>query len=124
MLIAQGDFSLGSGIQGAGPLGDPDNFDSGIGSFFNVQFSNIIGFFTIIGGLFFIVQMLSAGFDWIMAGGEKGKLDSAKQKMINSSIGLLIMVLGLAIIGIIGGVFGIDILNPGTMFDNLTSGGK
>lgn len=122
-LIAQGtgDGSLGGPIQGVGPIGDTSNLGD-VGSattLFESQLSNIIGFFTIVGGLFFLIQFLTAGFDWLTAGGDKGKVEKSKDKMTNSAIGLLIMVLATAIVGVVGGVFGIDILNPGAIFQNL-----
>ena len=123
-LLAQGsgDGSLGGPIQGVGPIGDTSqlgSIDSATDAF-EKQLSNLVGFFTIVGGLFFLIQFLVAGFDWLMGGGDKGKVEKAKDKMTNSAIGLLIMILATAVVGIVGGVFGLDILNPGAIFQTLT----
>jgi hypothetical protein len=113
-----------SPITGAGTIGQQVNSalgsgggtGSGVVDVFSQQFSNLIGFITVLGGLFFLVYMLIAAFDWIQAGGDSGKIDKAKTKMTNGAIGLLVMILAFGIIGIIGSVFGIDLLNPGAVF--------
>ncbi len=87
--------------------------------FFEEQLSNIIGFITLLGGIFFIVFFLIAGFEWLQAGGDTGKVEKARSRMINAAIGLLVMILATALIGIISGVFGFDILNPAETFRQL-----
>ncbi|MCD8484392.1 hypothetical protein LRY65_00835 [Candidatus Woesebacteria bacterium] len=100
------------GDQVAGNLGDRE----GLVTLFSEQLSNIIAFITVLGGIFFVVYLLIAGFDWLRAGGDKGAVEKAQQKMINAAIGLLVMILAVAIIGIVGGVFGLNILDPGETF--------
>ncbi len=120
-LLAQNTLKLGDEpITGAGAVGEQVaqslNSREGIVQIFSDQLSNLIAFVTILGGLFFVIYMLIAGFDWLRAGGDKGAVEKAQQKMINAAIGLLVMILTLAIVGIVGGVFGLDLLDPGTLF--------
>ncbi|HAU98790.1 MAG: hypothetical protein UX04_C0002G0036 [Microgenomates group bacterium GW2011_GWF2_45_18] len=84
--------------------------------------SVFLGFFTALGGLMFLVYMVFAGLTWITANGEKGKIDTAKQSMINGAIGLVVVIVSQAIIGIVGGVLGIDILNPILILNNIWGG--
>lgn len=102
--------ALGSGPGGTG---------TGVVDVFSEQFSNLIGLLTVLGGVFFLIYMLIAAFDWIQAGGDSGKIDKAKTKMTNGAIGLLVMILAFGIVGIIGGVFGLELLNPGAVFLDL-----
>ena len=81
--------------------------------------SILIGFFTIVAGLFFLVYMISAGLTWVSAGGEKGKIDGAKSQMTNGAIGLIVIVVAQFIVGIVGNVLGLNILNPAQMLGGL-----
>lgn len=120
-LIAQGN-SLGT-IEGAGSIGAEVTTnlgdDAGLVGIFSSQLSNLIGFMTLLGGVFFLVYMLIAGFEWLRAGGDTGQVQKAQQRMINGAIGLMIMIIGVGIVGVVGGVFGLDLLNPGEVFLNL-----
>ena len=75
--------------------------------------SNIIGFLTILGGIFFIVYFVIAAFSWVTSGGDSGKVGKARDKMSLAVIGMVLLVMSYGIIGLVGTVVGIDILNPG-----------
>lgn len=117
---------LGEGqIKGLGPIGEiTDTSGEGVTGQFTEQLSNIIGFLTLLGGLFFLIYFIIAGFEWLRAGGDQGAADKARTRMTNAAIGLLIMILAMALVGIVGGVFGLDILNPGEIFLQLIPGGN
>lgn len=85
------------------------------------QISIIIGFLTVLGTVFFALYFLIAAFDWLRSGGDKSGVEKAQQKMINSAIGLLIMIVAIGIIGIVGGVFGIETLDPASVFVELVN---
>ena len=82
-------------------------------------FSVMLGFFTVIGGLMFLTYFIFAALSWITGGGDKGKVDSAKTQMTNAAIGLAIILVSHAIIGIVGGVLGLNILQPVEVLSNL-----
>jgi len=73
--------------------------------------SNLIGIITIMGGLFFIVYVFLAAFSWIAAGGDSGKVEKASQRLLHGVLGLVIIVLSYALIGIVGTIIGIDLIN-------------
>ncbi len=75
--------------------------------------STLIGFLTTLAGLMFLIYFILAALSWITAGGEKGKIETARGQMTNAAIGLVVVIAAYAIIGIVGGVLGLDILNPG-----------
>lgn len=96
-----GAFAPGTGT-GAAAGGTP----------FEQFFSVITGFFTLIGGIMFLMYFLSAALSWVSAGGEKGKVEAARTQLTNAAIGLIIVILSQAFVGIVGGVLGLNILNP------------
>lgn len=90
-----------------------------VGITLNKVVSVLIGFLTIVAALYFLFQFIIAGFQWISAGGDKNNTTAARDKITNSLIGLLIVVIAWAVIGIIGKVLGLDILNPGSILQTL-----
>lgn len=81
--------------------------------------STFIGFLTTLAGLMFLIYFIVAALSWITAGGEKGKIESARQQMTNAALGLIIVIASYAIVGIVGGVLGLNILNPLQVLDTL-----
>lgn len=90
-----------------------------VGVRLNTTLGALIGFITIIAALWFIIQIIVAGIQFIGSGGDKHNLESARDKIIWSFVGLLIIVLAWVIAGLIGKILGINILNPGSMLPNL-----
>lgn len=62
----------------------------------------------VILALFFLVW---GGIDWITSGGDKQKLQSARQKIVFAIIGLVLAFLAFFIINLISNFFGINLLN-------------
>lgn len=107
------DIDVG-GITGIGPYGFTNTPVSG--SETKIQFgdllSNVIRTLTVVGGLAFVIFFALGGLKWLTAGGDKAKVEEAKTQMTQSVIGLVAIVAALFVVGIVGGVLGIDILNP------------
>lgn len=133
-LLAQaqeGSLELGPQIKGAGAVGEilegaqlqGPGGAAEVAGLFETQLTNIIGFLTLLGAVFFIINFFIAAFTWLRSGDDKGAITKAQQKMINSAIGMFIMVMAIGIIGIIGGVLGIDVLNPAQIFPTLVPTG-
>ncbi len=74
--------------------------------------STFVGFLTTLAGLMFLIYFILAALSWITAGGDKGKVENAQHQMTNAALGLIIVIASYAIVGIVAGVLGIDILNP------------
>jgi len=79
-----------------------------------------LGLLTILGSLFFLFYFFTATYKIVTAGGDSGKLSAAWQQMIYGILGLVILVAGYAIVGLIGSIVGIDILNPGEMIKEIS----
>jgi len=86
---------------------------------FNTLISGVIGFLTVFAALWFLIRFILAGFQWISAGGDKTALETARSKIFNAMIGLLIVVAAWVIVGVFGKLLGLDILNPGNLLINL-----
>lgn len=84
--------------------------------------SAVIGFITVIAGLFFLFNFIIAAFNMITTGGDQGKLEKARDRMIHGVLGLIIVVATYAIVGLIGAIVGLDILNPAAQLLELAPG--
>ncbi|MCB9801425.1 MAG: hypothetical protein H6773_04540 [Pseudomonadales bacterium] len=62
-----------------------------------------------IGGLLVLFYFIWGAFEWITAGGESGKLEKARLRMMHAVVGLLILVSSFVILGYIStALFGED----------------
>ena len=92
---------------GAGPLFTIPN----ILGFTNLTqlIDNLVQLIFFIAGVAFFVNFLIGGVQWTSAGGDAKAMDSARKRITNSLIGLIIVVAGFAITRIVEQVFGISI---------------
>ncbi len=83
--------------------------------------SSIIGIMTIAAGIWFMFQLLTGGFYWMTSSGDKGKLETARHRINDAFVGLLIVVAGWAILALAGQFLGFDILvtSPGDVINQL-----
>lgn len=79
--------------------------NSSLGSFVSRSFSAII----LVAGLATFMYLVYGGIEWIMSGGDKGKLEGARSKITNGVIGLAIVASSWAIYLLIDYFFGIGI---------------
>lgn len=121
-LLAQKSMDLPPINQGAGGLGGFSQITSPGDTAANIL-SILLGFLTIIAGLWFLTNFVLGAVSWISAGGDKGKAQQARDKLTNAVIGLAIVVGAYAIAGLVGTIVGIDFLNIGAALSILTPGG-
>lgn len=94
--------------------------DAESGYLFALYFLRIWNTLSAFGAIIVIIYFVWAAFDWITSAGDKGKLESARNKMIQSTIGLIILVSLYTIIGLISDLFfgaEFDILSPTLIFN-------
>ena len=102
-------------FEGLGPLGTftvEEAVDTAI-NLFNKVMSNIVGFMTIVAGIWFIFQFIIGAFGWLTAAGDKAKVQASQTKITHSIIGLAIVVAAVFLIDLIGTLLGLKILSPG-----------
>lgn len=94
-----------------GTISNPTKYASDKGSGLFTLISNLLKFAGVIAGLFFIVQIIMAGFSYMAANGDPKKVDLAWAKIWQSLIGLLIVGSAFVLASVVGKLLGIDILN-------------
>lgn len=55
-----------------------------------------------IGGLIVLVLFIWGALQWITSSGDKGKLESARNRMLQAAIGLFILISSFVLVGFIG----------------------
>lgn len=74
--------------------------------------SNVVGVLTVFAAIFFIIYFLIAALTWVTSGGDSGKLQNARDRMLHGVLGLVIVVASYGIIGLVGSIIGFDLLSP------------
>ena len=64
--------------------------------------SNLIALFFSIAAIVLIFMLLWGGFDWLTSEGDKEKVASARNKIMNALIGLLLFTVAFAIFQVLG----------------------
>lgn len=64
----------------------------------------------VLGGLAALLFLIWGAFDWIMAGGDEGKVTAAKKKITQSIIGLVLLASTVAIVNLVEDLLGIQLL--------------
>jgi hypothetical protein len=82
--------------------------------------SNLFKLAAVVGGLYLIVQLILAGFQYISANGDIKKTEMAWNQIWQSLLGLVIIAGAFILAGIIGRLTGINILTP-TIYGPSTS---
>ncbi len=62
----------------------------------------------ILAGILVFVFLVWGGLEWIMSGGDKGKVEAARNRIVNALVGLAIIAASWALIRIIGYFFGVQ----------------
>ena len=110
-LLAQTPHDLGTigEGEGLGPWSEPGQIANAAGLFGTI-ISNVIGFMTIFGGLWFMFQLVIGTYSWMSSGGDQARIQTAQRKISNAFIGLVILVAAYALIWLIGELLGFKIL--------------
>jgi len=74
--------------------------------------SSAIGIFTIIAVIFFVIQVIMAGYSFMSAQGDKAKIESARKRLTDNILGLTIVVVAFGAGAFIASLFGL-----GNIFD-------
>ncbi len=80
--------------------------------FFNKFLPNLIGLSFVIGVVVFVAIIIVGAIQWIISGGDKAGIESAKGKITNAVVGIIILLALFAIIAVVENFFGVEIINP------------
>ncbi|MFA7301772.1 MAG: hypothetical protein WC069_05655 [Candidatus Shapirobacteria bacterium] len=84
---------------------------------FETLASQVIGVLTIIAILYFIVQIIFAGYAFISSQGDQKTMETTRKRLTEAVLGLVIVIIALGLGNLIAVLFGIDnILSINTMF--------
>lgn len=83
--------------------------DGSLFVYYLVLFWNVL---ITVGGLATLYFFASGALDWVTSSGDKGKLETARGKMINAFLGMLILASSFMLVGFVGFLLGIDLLKP------------
>lgn len=66
----------------------------------------------VVGGLATLLYFLWGAIEWVTSGGDKGKLETARNRMINAFLGMIILGSSYILIAFVGFLLQIDLLQP------------
>lgn len=78
--------------------------------FLNLMLPHLIGLALIIGIVIFLFILLIGAIQWITSGGDKAGIESARGKITNAFIGIIILLAVFVLIKLVEDFFGINIL--------------
>lgn len=82
------------------------------GEFLETVFTNLLGVFTVIAGLMFLIYFVLGAISWITAEGDPEKVKKAQKQLTNAVAGLVLVVLAYSVAFVLGEILGLKILNP------------
>lgn len=97
-----------------GTIAPPDNtpyFTTGPAGFF-LFLSNMFKLAGAVAGIFVLVQIISAGYLYISAGGDPKKFEAAGNKILQAILGLIVVSAAFVLATVIGKLFNLDVTNP------------
>jgi hypothetical protein len=109
-LVAQ--FGQGITPNSEGIFAPPNLEQNTILTYTNNTISFLVTLLTTLGGLFFLYEFLMGGFMWLQSGGEQKKVQEARERITQAVLGLIVITIAYSVIGLVGTIFGIEILNP------------
>ena len=131
-LLTQAAGAQSAGGQSLGTIGGP----TGLGPFGNIGtstdtaagatgitniISSVLGFMTVTAAVWFLFQILFAGYAWMSAGGEAKKLQEARDRIVHSFMGLVIVVGAWSLLAVVGQFFGFNsLINPADLVKQLS----
>jgi len=83
--------------------------------------SMAIGVMTLGAGIWFLFQVIIAGYNYLSAGGDRERFVAAGRKLTNSMIGLAIVIAAYALMALIGTIFGVKFLEINEGIKNIVN---
>lgn len=101
-------------LEGLGPLGLEGKTAEQAPTLFNLFISGVIGLMTTIAFIWFTFNFVIGAIGIITAGGDKGKIESARARITTGIIGIVVVISSLFIIQLLGSLTGVGniILRP------------
>jgi hypothetical protein len=82
--------------------------------------SQVIGVMTIFGVIYFAIQIIIAGYNFISSEGDEKKMEIARKTLTNGVLGIVIIVVAVGLVSLIASLAGMpNVLDLNTMFTNM-----
>lgn len=91
------------------PVG-PDFTTEGT-TFFSTIIPNLITLGFVVGVLVFFFVFVVGAIQWMASGSDKTSVESARSKVLNAFVGIVILLLLYVILQVIGNFFGLDVFS-------------
>lgn len=110
-------------ITGVGVFGNPGPTEGQAFTKLSLLISTLLGFMTLVAGLYFLFQIFISAFGLLSSGGDKQQIQTAQKRLLNAILGLIIVVSAYALTALVGYVLGLNILNPYEALQGIPPGG-
>jgi hypothetical protein len=78
--------------------------------FFQALIPSLIGLSFVIGSIIFFFMLLIGAIQWISSGGDKAAVESARARVAQALVGVIVLFSAFAIVKVVEEFFGINIL--------------
>lgn len=112
-LLAAGLGTIGSTGDELGPFGGVEANANPLANILSLV-SSVVGFMTISACIWFLFQILYAGYEWTSAGGDTKKIADARSRITHAFMGMVIVVGAWSLLAVVGQFFGFNTLIDST----------
>ena len=70
--------------------------------------ASAVNLILIVASILFVFNFIIGGIKFMLSGGSKEKLDSAKRQLVSAILGVVIVFSAWAVLGFVGDFFGVD----------------
>lgn len=110
----------GGGLGPFGTLGSSGDAKAGLVGLINT-ISSVVGFMTVVAGIWFLFQLLFAGYTFMSAGGDSKKIQESRDRIVHAFMGIVIVVGAWSLLAVVGQFFGFNTLvNPDEFLRTIT----
>lgn len=119
--LAQIQLAPDGGFKGFGKLGLQGTSATNADITFAGFISGVIGILTVVAIIWAIFIFISGAISYMASGGDKAAVESARKRIANGLIGLVLVILSLVVIKLLGYLLGMpDILNFVSLFSMIS----
>lgn len=111
--------NVGDPITGFGKIGLETGVEQAP-AIFTSLIQSTIGLLTIIGGIYFIIQVFTGSIAIISSSGDKGKVEGGRKQIQYGILGMVVIVAAIFLADLVGFILGFNILSPASYITKLS----
>jgi hypothetical protein len=109
LIALQLDFAQQAASQNLPGTANLNSADAGFGKLL----SGLLSFVMVIAAIMLLIYLVWGGIEWITSGGDKAKTESARNKITQGIIGMIVLGSTLAVFGLVQSFLGLCFLRFG-----------